>query len=141
MLFHVYDTPKPDGYFLYEPTGLYRTLLDADWIIYTLLPILLLIVVGVLMLGWRLHEIPAHKAHKKTMLQAELVSALTLLGLFMHWVWAIALFFAFVDCYFKTIVTMNVCCKQIASKFEQAFDQFLRSMLACNMQWCFSTNI
>ena len=88
MLFHVYDAPKPDGYFLYEPTGLYRTLLDADWIIYTLLPILLLIVVGVLMLGWRLHEIPAHKAHKKTMLQAELVSALTLLGLFMHWVWA-----------------------------------------------------
>ena len=97
MLFHVYDAPKPDGYFLYEPTGLYRTLLDADWIIYTLLPILLLIVVGVLMLGWRLHEIPAHKTHKKTMLQAELVSALTLLGLFMHWVWAIALFFAFVD--------------------------------------------
>ena len=97
MLFHVYDAPKPDGYFLYEPTGLYRTLLDADWIIYTLLPILLLIVIGVLMLGWRLHEIPAHKAHKKTMLQAELVSALTLLGLFMHWVWAIALFFAFVD--------------------------------------------
>ena len=46
MLFHVYDAPKPDGYFLYEPTGLYRTLLDADWIIYTLLPILLLIVVG-----------------------------------------------------------------------------------------------
>ena len=30
MLFHVYDAPKPDGYFLYEPTGLYRTLLDAE---------------------------------------------------------------------------------------------------------------
>ena len=97
MLFHIYKDPKPEGYFIYEPEGLYRTLLDADWIMYILLPLLLAIIVAVLMYGWHLHEIPAHKAQKKTLRQAELVSALTLLGLFMHWVWAVALFFAFVD--------------------------------------------
>jgi hypothetical protein len=31
------------------------------------------------------------------MRQAELVSALTLLGLFEHWVWAVALFIAYTD--------------------------------------------
>ena len=49
------------------------------------------------MLAWRIHEIPAHKADHKAMRQAELVSALTLLGLFQHWVWAIALFIAYMD--------------------------------------------
>jgi hypothetical protein len=43
------------------------------------------------------HEIPKHKADKKKMRQAELVSALTLLGLFEHWVWAVALFLAYLD--------------------------------------------
>lgn len=97
MLFHVYDEPKPEGYYAIEPVDLYRTLLDADWLLYVLPPLLLAIVVGLMMLAWRLHEIPAHKADKKRMRQAELVSALTLLGLFEHWVWAVALFIAFVD--------------------------------------------
>ena len=97
MLFHVYSEPKPEGYFVNEPVDLYRTILDADWTLYILLPLLLLIIVGVLMLAWRVHEIPAHKADHKKMRQVELVSALTLLGLIEHWVWAVALFLAYVD--------------------------------------------
>lgn len=97
MLFHVYDDPKPDGYYLNEPFGFYRTMLDADWLLYVLLPFLLVIVVAGLMLAWHLHEIPKHKAEKKKMRQAELVSALTVLGLFEHWVWAVALFIAYMD--------------------------------------------
>jgi hypothetical protein len=96
-MFHVYSEPKPEGYFVNEPFGIYRTILDADWLLYLLLPLLLLIVIGVLMLAWRVHEIPAHKADHKKMRQAELVSALTLLGLLEHWVWAVALFIAYVD--------------------------------------------
>lgn len=97
MLFHVYDEAKPDGYFLHEPFGLYRYMLDADWFLYILLPILLIVVIGVLMLLWHLHEMPKHKADQKKMRQAELVSALTILGLFEHWVWAVALFIAYTD--------------------------------------------
>lgn len=97
MLFHVYDDPKPDGYYVNEPFGFYRTMLDADWLLYVLLPFLLVIVVAGLMLAWHLHEIPKHKAEKKKMRQAELVSALTVLGLFEHWVWAVALFIAYMD--------------------------------------------
>jgi hypothetical protein len=97
MMFHVYTDPKPEGYFVNEPFGIYRTILDADWLLYLLLPLLLILLVAFLMLAWRVHEIPAHKADHKKMRQAELVSALTLLGLFQHWVWAVALFLAFVD--------------------------------------------
>jgi len=97
MLFHVYDEPKPEGYFLHEPFGMYRYILDADWFLYILLPILLLVAIGVLMLLWHLHEMPKHKADHKKMRQAELVSALTILGLFEHWVWAVALFIAYTD--------------------------------------------
>jgi len=97
MLFHVYDDPKPEGYWINEPFGIYRTLLDADWLLWILLPLLAAIIVALLMLAWRIHEIPGHKAQHKKMRQAELVTALTLLGLFMHWVWAIALFLAYVD--------------------------------------------
>jgi hypothetical protein len=97
MLFHVYDDPKPEGYYSQEPDALYRTILDADWILYILLPLLLVIIVWVLVVAWRIHEMPAHRADHKKMRQAELVSALTLLGLFMHWVWALALFFAYID--------------------------------------------
>jgi fucose permease len=97
MLFHVYADPKPEGYYVNEPFGIYRTMLDADWPVVILLPLLAVIVVALLMLAWRIHEIPAHKADKKKSRQAELVSALTLLGLLEHWVWAVALFFAYVD--------------------------------------------
>ena len=97
MLFHVYDDPKPEGYYVNEPFGIYRTILDADWLLYILLPFLLIIVVALLMLAWHVHEIPKHKADKKNMRQAELVSALTLRGLFEHWVWAVALFLAYLD--------------------------------------------
>lgn len=97
MLFHVYDDPKPDGYYLFEPEGIYRTILDADWLLYLLLPLLLILLIIGLMVAWHMHEIPKHKAEKKKMRQAELVSALTVLGLFEHWVWAVALFFAYFD--------------------------------------------
>lgn len=97
MLFHVYDDPKPQGYFINEPEGFYRTMLDADWVMYILLPGLLIAIVVALMYAWRLHEIPKHKAQRKKMRQAELVSALTILGLFVHWVWAVALFIAYMD--------------------------------------------
>ena len=97
MLFHVYKEDVPEGHYLNEPTGIYRTLLDADWLLWILLPLLLLIIVGIMMYAWHLHEIPSHKAQTKKMRQAELVSALTLLGLFQHWVWAIALFIAYMD--------------------------------------------
>jgi hypothetical protein len=96
-LFHVYDDPKPEGYYSHEPDAIYRTLLDADWILYILLPLLAIIIVYVLVVAWRIHEIPHHRADHKKMRQVELVSALTLLGLFMHWVWAVALFFAYFD--------------------------------------------
>jgi len=97
MIFHVYADPKPEGYFINEPFGIYRTILDADWLLYILLPLLLILVVAGLRLAWRVHEIPAHKADHKKMRQVELVTALTLLGLFLHWVWALALFLAYVD--------------------------------------------
>jgi hypothetical protein len=97
MLFHVYDDPKPEGYFINEPFGIYRTLLDADWLLYLLLPLLLVIVIAILMIAWRIHEIPKHKADHKKMRQIELVTALTLLGLLEHWVWAVALFIAYMD--------------------------------------------
>ena len=97
QMFHVYTDPKPEGYFVNEPFGIYRTILDADWLLYILLPLLLLIVVALLMVAWRIHEIPSHKAGHKNMRQAELVTALTLLGLFMHEIWAIALFIAYMD--------------------------------------------
>lgn len=97
MMFHVYTDPKPEGYFVNEPFGIYRTILDADWLLYILLPLLLVLLVGGLMLAWRVHEIPAHKADHKKMRQAELVTALTLLGLFMHEIWAVALFIAYMD--------------------------------------------
>jgi len=96
-MFHVYADPKPEGYYVNEPFGIYRTILDSDWLLYILLPFLLIIVIAILMIGWRIHEIPAHKADHKKMRQAELVSALTLLGLLEHWVWAVALFIAYVD--------------------------------------------
>lgn len=97
MLFHVYVEDRPEGFYSTEPFGLYRTLLDADWFLWVLAILLPVIVVGLLMLAWRLHEIPTHKAHGKKMRQAELVTALTLLGLFEHWVWAVALFVAYTD--------------------------------------------
>jgi hypothetical protein len=96
-LFHVYDDPKPEGYYSAEPDALYRTILDADWILYILLPLLLIIVVYLMIVAWRIHEIPHHRADHKKMRQIELVTALTLLGLFMHWVWAVALFLAYFD--------------------------------------------
>ncbi|TDR30764.1 hypothetical protein [Hydromonas duriensis] len=97
MLFHVYNEEKPAGFFIHEPDGLYRAILDADWILYLLLPLLLLVAIFALMYLWRLHEIPKHKAEHKKMIQAELVSALTILGLFEHWVWAVALFIAYTN--------------------------------------------
>jgi hypothetical protein len=97
MLFHVYDAPKPAGYFINEPQGFYRNTLDADWVMYLLLPGLLIAVIVGLMYAWHLHELPKHKAERKKMRQAELVSALTLLGLFVPWVWAVALFIAYMD--------------------------------------------
>jgi hypothetical protein len=97
MLFHVYDEPTPEGYYVNEPFGIYRTILDADWLLYILLPLLAIIIIAVLMLGWWVHELPKHKADHKTMRQVELVTALTLLGLFQHWVWAVALFIAYMD--------------------------------------------
>jgi len=97
MLFHVYDDPKPAGYFINEPQGFYRTMLDADWVMYILLPGLLIAVIIALMYAWHLHEIPKHKAERKKMRQAELVSALTALGLFEHWVWVVALTLAYMD--------------------------------------------
>lgn len=97
MMFHVYTDPKPEGYFVNEPFGIYREILDADWLLYLLLPFLLIAVVAILMLAWRIHEIPKHKAEHKKMRQIELVSALTLFGLFEHWVWAVALFLAYMD--------------------------------------------
>ena len=62
MMFHVYADPKPEGYFVNEPFGIYREVLDADWLLYILLPALLIGVVALLMLAWRIHEIPSHKA-------------------------------------------------------------------------------
>lgn len=97
MLFHVYDDPKSDGYFVHEPFGIYRAILDSDWLMYLLLPLLLIAAVYALVYGWKIHELPKHKAEHKKMRQAELVSALTLLGLFEHWVWAVALFIAYTD--------------------------------------------
>lgn len=97
MLFHVYSEPKPEGYYINEPFGMYRAVLDADWLLWILLPFLLIILVVGLMLAWRIHEIPSHRATHNQMRQAQLVSALTLLGLFVHWVWAVALFLAYVD--------------------------------------------
>ena len=97
MMFHVYADPKPEGYFVNEPFGIYREVLDADWLLYILLPALLIGVVAILMVAWRIHEIPTHKANHKNMRQAELVTALTLLGLFMYEIWAIALFMAYMD--------------------------------------------
>lgn len=97
MLFHVYGEKKPDDYFVHEPFSIYRTILDADWVMYLLLPMLFVAVAVGLMYLWRFHELPKHKADQKKMRQAELVSALTLLGLFEHWVWVLAVLMAYTD--------------------------------------------
>lgn len=97
MLFHVYSEQKSDGYFLHEPLSIYRTILDSDWLMYLLLPSLFLVLAIALMVAWHWHELPKRKADFKKMRQAELVGALTFLGLFEHWVWAIALFIAYTD--------------------------------------------
>lgn len=97
MLFHVYSDQKPNDYFVNEPFSVYRTILDSDWLMYLLLPLLFVVLGVALMYVWHWHELPKHKADHKKMRQAELVSALTFLGLFEHWVWAVALFIAYTD--------------------------------------------
>ena len=45
MLFHVYDEPVPEGYYSVEPFDLYRKILDADWLLYILLPLSLVLAI------------------------------------------------------------------------------------------------
>ena len=122
MLFHVYKEDVPDDYYANEPFGIYRALLDADWVLWILLPLLLVIIIIALMIGWRLHEIPKHRAQHKELRQAELVSALTLLGLFQHWVWAIALFIAYLDwnAFEDTIVRILSRARMARAQVDQA---------------------
>lgn len=47
---------------------------------------------------WKVHELPIHKAKEKNKYhQIELVTILTWIGFFAHWVWVIAVFIAFID--------------------------------------------
>lgn len=46
---------------------------------------------------WRIHEIPKHHAQKTNHQQMALVSILTFIGLFIHWVWVVAIVVAYFD--------------------------------------------
>ncbi len=47
---------------------------------------------------WKVHELPIHKAKKSNRFhQIELVTVLTWIGFFAHWVWVVAVMIAFVD--------------------------------------------
>ncbi|CAH1546434.1 MFS transporter [Vibrio rotiferianus] len=46
---------------------------------------------------WKIHELPINKAHSKDHHQIGLITALTWIGFVWHWVWVLAVIFAFVD--------------------------------------------
>ena len=53
---------------------------------------------GSLWIFWKLHEMPVHKAKQTNKYhKIELVTILTWIGFFMHWVWVIAVVIAFTD--------------------------------------------
>ena len=84
MLFHVYDDPKPEGYYLFEPEGIYRTILDADWLLYLLLPLLLVLLAGGIAATWgmaKCHEPIARdlESAAKTALQGDMVQGESLM--------------------------------------------------------------
>ncbi len=55
-------------------------------------------ILGAAIVFWKLHEMPVHKAKQKNKHhQIELVTVLTWIGFFVHWVWIVAVFIAFVD--------------------------------------------
>lgn len=46
---------------------------------------------------WKIHDLPINKAHKEQHHQVALITALTWIGFFLHWVWVVAVIVAFVD--------------------------------------------
>lgn len=49
-------------------------------------------------LFWKLHEMPVHKAKQTNKYhKIELVTILTWIGFFIHWVWVVAVIIAFTD--------------------------------------------
>ncbi len=47
---------------------------------------------------WKIHEMPINKAHQSGHHQLGLITALTWIGFVWHWVWVLAVIFAYIDC-------------------------------------------
>ena len=71
----------------------------TDTVLHVISFLLLVSVIGgSLFAFWKLHELPVHKAKKTNKYhQIELVTILTWIGFFIHWVWVVAVIIAFTD--------------------------------------------
>lgn len=71
---------------------------SADVVLHSFAVIVLVVTIAAVVIGfWRVHELPVNKAHKENHHQIGLITALTWIGFVWHWVWVLAVFFAFVD--------------------------------------------
>ncbi|CAH7328041.1 Magnesium transporter [Vibrio chagasii] len=88
----------PEEYFYSGGYPVPIALMDAEWFIGFASVLTLLMVVYLLKLAWELHEIAVHKAEKTMAAHVTLVSALTMLGLFIDntW-WILAIIIAFTN--------------------------------------------
>ncbi len=95
LLGEIHGKELPESYFSGGyPTIL--TLLDSEVFMGLIFLITLSVIVYVIYLLWRLHEIAVHKAEAKSSSQLQLIFALSLCGLFIHkaW-WVLAIIIAF----------------------------------------------
>lgn len=70
----------------------------ADIVLHTVAGIVLIGSIAAAAFGfWKLHELPIHKAHSQDHKQLGLITVLTWIGFLWHWVWVLAIIFAFVD--------------------------------------------
>ena len=89
----------------------------ADTVLFVISGVVLIGTLGALIWGfWKIHEIPLNKAHQVKHSQIGLVTALTWIGFFMHWVWVLAVIVAFTD--------LNI----IVRKIRQAWDRQSRAL-------------
>ncbi|MGR5119325.1 magnesium transporter [Vibrio astriarenae] len=88
----------PEEYFYSGGYPAPIALMNAEWFIGFASVLTLLMIVYLLKLAWELHEIAVHKAEKTMAAHVTLVSALTMLGLFIDktW-WILAIIIAFTN--------------------------------------------
>lgn len=71
---------------------------DADLSLHVVASVVMIVtVVGIAYGFWKLHEIPIQKAHQSEHRHLGLITILTWIGFFWHWVWVLAIIVAFFD--------------------------------------------